>query len=486
MFLLREAAYNGFPSVKRREEVTMPRRSGFRDSKERLVVPNEIGPDQNCSCAALTAIRPIIATDIEHLYTIGLSGGELIIVNSKGLLALFVKLQAEVKAVKADYPALKDDNAFVLWVSEAYLLGDRNKAFAGITGGPGDKTVDAAYTDERNGVIQLVQGKYHIADANDDLDLLKFAKVAADFWRPEFAKDLKVAGPGAKKHLLVAHKALHGKDGGTMNVKMYFATTGRVTPKCQKAAKRMVAKHGRTDLEVLDRPGVLGILAEWLEGASPPLPEMEIGVDGPHTLIHQERNTSLQGWIFTTTADELIRLFGRAEERLFARNVRGFLGTDGTINREISRTALKNPEHFWFLNNGITIVADEVEKRESGKQTRMHMKNPQVVNGQQTVRALVHAGRNTSRVLVRLIRLESPSAKEGMIGLVGDVVRATNRQNAIKAADLMSNDPEQVRLERELRKLNYAYERKRQTSTEFTQIAFISAVSACMYQSIRC
>jgi small-conductance mechanosensitive channel len=91
------------------------------------------------------------------------------------------------------------------------------------------------------------------------------------------------------------------------------------------------------------------------------------------------------------------------------------------------------------------------------------MWNPQVVNGQQTVRALAKADTNSSRVLVRLIRLERPAAKEGIVGLVGKVVRATNRQNAIKPADLMANDAEQVRIERELRKLDYAYERKGKT-----------------------
>jgi hypothetical protein len=102
----------------------------------------------------------------------------------------------------------------------------------------------------------------------------------------------------------------------------------------------------------------------------------------------------------------------------------------------------------------------------------MQMRNPQVVNGQQTVRTLVAAGRNDAKVLVRLIRLEQQGADRGIVGLVGEVVRATNRQNAIKQADLMANDAEQVRIEREFRKRNYAYERKRQDVKEFAEKAF--------------
>ena len=158
-----------------------------------------------------------------------------------------------------------------------------------------------------------------------------------------------------------------------------------------------------------------------------------------------------------------------AGERLFARNVRGYLGGDTSINREIRSTARKNPGRFWFLNNGITIVADGAKKSDSGKRAWMEMRNPQVVNGQQTIRTLAASNAKGCQVLVRVVVLgEQQTAEEGVVGLVGEVVRATNRQNSIKQADLMANDPEQVRIERELRKLNYAYERKREAGKEFT------------------
>jgi len=379
-------------------------------------------------------------------------------------------LQKEVERVRSEHFPLKDDNAFVLWFAEAYLIGDRNRAFDGIIGGPGDKTVDAVYVDERNRTIQLVQGKYHRAGARDDSELYKFAKRASDFWNADFGEELKHAGPGARKQLQEAYRILHGSGKADFQLKLYFASTGRITPKSHKKAKQISAASGNTKLEVLDRPAILALFSDWLEGSSPPLPELEIAVDGPHTIMHQEGR--LQGWIFTTTAQEVLRLYKIAGERLFARNVRGYLGGDTSINREITRSANKNPDRFWFLNNGITIVADHAEKRDSGKQMRMQMRNPQVVNGQQTVRALAAAGPNQSRVLVRLIRLEQPSATKGIVGLVGEVVRATNRQNAIKQADLMANDAEQVRIEREFRKLNYAYERKRQDPKEFAEKSF--------------
>ena len=50
--------------------------------------------------------------------------------------------------------------------------------------------------------------------------------------------------------------------------------------------------------------------------------------------------------------------------------------------------------------------------------------------------------------------------------LVSRIVRASNSQNQILNSDLISNDQHQVRLERELRNLNYLYIRKRESKGE--------------------
>lgn len=374
-----------------------------------------------------------------------------------------------IRDVKTEHFHLKDDNAFVVWFAEAYVVGERGKAFEGVTGSPGDQKVDAVYIDGVNRIVQLVQGKYHQSDGNDDAELVGFAERARDFWDRNSDKKWEQAGSGAKRKLLEAHTALHGKAKGGYKLKMYFATTGRVTEKRQRKAKQIAAAAGNTELEVLDKRAILRLLSAWLGGWAPPLPGMNLGIDGPYTLMHEDGHEGLKAWVFSTTSQEVCRLYKIAGERLFARNVRGYLGGDTSINREIRGTAKKNPGRFWFLNNGITIVADGAEKSDSGKRAWMEMRNPQVVNGQQTIRTLAASNAKGCEVLVRVVVLgEQQTAEEGVVGLVGEVVRATNRQNSIKQADLMANDPEQVRIEREFRKLNYAYERKREAGKEFT------------------
>jgi hypothetical protein len=384
------------------------------------------------------------------------------------------RLNQEVKQIRSKHPSLQPDNAFVLWFVDAYLAGDGHNAFESIIGGKNDKTVDAVYVDQRNRMIHLVQCKYYQAYANHDLYLDEFAKRAGDFRDANFGEELKGAGAGAKKKLQEVHRLLHGA-GNDYKLKLYFVTTAGITSKREKIAKKLVARSPNTELEVLDRVRVLTLLENWLVGCSLPLPELEIAVHGKDTLNHQNGHNGLDGWIFTTTSHEVKSLFEKAEERLFARNVRGYLGIDvSKINKAIEKTATRQPELFWFLNNGITIIADKVEKRDSGGKVRMHMWNPQVVNGQQTVRTLSGAVPNSSTVLVRLIRLAKPEAELGITGVVGQVVSATNRQNPIKQADLMANDAEQVRIEREFRSRKYAFARKKQDPKEFNQKAYLS------------
>lgn len=61
------------------------------------------------------------------------------------------------------------------------------------------------------------------------------------------------------------------------------------------------------------------------------------------------------------SGDAVAEMYELAGIRLFARNVRGFLGNT-EINRGMEQTLRKEPEHFWYYNNGVTIVCDDASK----------------------------------------------------------------------------------------------------------------------------
>ncbi|MBZ0318155.1 MAG: AIPR family protein [Anaerolineae bacterium] len=117
-------------------------------------------------------------------------------------------------------------------------------------------------------------------------------------------------------------------------------------------------------------------------------------------------------------------------ENMFEANVRDYQGAN-PINAEISQT-LKNTSlnaDFWWLNNGVTIVADRITRRGEG----LYIENPEIVNGLQTSYTIHEHFSNggslsddSRHILVRIIQLDQTHEY-----LRDHVIRATNSQTPI-------------------------------------------------------
>jgi len=148
--------------------------------------------------------------------------------------------------------------------------------------------------------------------------------------------------------------------------------------------------------------------------------------------------------------------------KFLQKNVREYVG-DTRINKEIQKSFLGAADWFWYKHNGIIIFADSVSIPPD--EDRLIMRNPQIVNGGQTLTTLYEAydrsGRkdSTAEVLVRAYRLpyERTETYERSI----EIIKGLNSQNAIRSSDLHSTDPRQVRLQFLLGELGYKYLRKR-------------------------
>jgi hypothetical protein len=161
-----------------------------------------------------------------------------------------------------------------------------------------------------------------------------------------------------------------------------------------------------------------------------------------------------QAYYGQINAAELATWYGQYGDRLFARNIRKALGTTEP-NRQISDTARDTPEHFWYFNNGVTVLCQTVIKKPLGGAGKgsavLDCRGASIVNGAQTAAALANAAQvaldsvKRATALVRFISLENcPS------GFAAAVTRATNVQNRIEHRDFASLDPVQERLRREL------------------------------------
>ncbi len=389
-------------------------------------------------------------------------------------------LRAEVRETQDNHPAWTLDNAFVHWFLRAFLVADDETAAKAVTGVSHDKGVDALFIDDDAAKVFVLQGKYHQSEkaVNENRsDVLAFAKLAQTVVSPEgqFAIYRKNIAPLVGAKLDQARQRIRRRGYG---LHLYYVTSGSCSSPLKDEAESEIAQtNGRVDLSILDRRDILALLSDYLRGAAPPVPFLDLkinasGVVGSDGVIQRfDERTGIESWILTMSGKDAGGLYETAKDRLFARNIRGFLG-DTAINEGMHATLTREAEHFWYFNNGITIVCNSARKTAERGEAVLRVSNPQVINGQRTTRMLHQTPQKGAAVLLRVISI--PRDKTGgeakFEQLVSNIVAATNWQNAILPSDLRSNDTRQVNLERELARLRYHYIRKRQTKAEAKKI----------------
>lgn len=151
---------------------------------------------------------------------------------------------------------------------------------------------------------------------------------------------------------------------------------------------------------------------------------------------------------FLTEEDQSIR------ESLFESNIRHFQGAVD-VNEKIRKTIQTElDEDFWWLNNGITIIADNP----SLVGTTLSLDNVQIVNGLQTSYSIFlhHSGdsNDTRSVLVKVIINENKAT-------IDHIIASTNSQNPVSPSLLRATDEIQRDIELFFLNLGYFYDRRK-------------------------
>jgi hypothetical protein len=147
---------------------------------------------------------------------------------------------------------------------------------------------------------------------------------------------------------------------------------------------------------------------------------------------------------------------GSVLTRIFEANVRAYQG-EVEVNREIA-ASLANPTtgvDFWWLNNGVTIVADQAQFMNN----RLTIENPLIVNGLQTSHELHNfaaklPSTDARTILVRVI-VEQDRVKRD------EIIRATNRQTNVQHSSFRATEPIHREIEDYLKTLGYFYDRRK-------------------------
>jgi hypothetical protein len=226
------------------------------------------------------------------------------------------------------------------------------------------------------------------------------------------------------------------------------------------------------DFLTIDRFALDSVIYDVEHGYVPYTGKRALGIEGGRYIENTPETSSVYSVVCTVRVNELLDWFkSSADVDLFLqKNIREYQGETG-INKKIGKSYAESPAWFWYKHNGVIIFADSVFVDKAN--VRLVLRNPQVVNGGQTLKALFSVYNRTGKkdsdatVLIRAYRLpyEDTSIYQKSI----DIISALNSQNPIRPSDLRSTDPRQVKLEEHFRQLSYVYYRKRSMENRVTR-----------------
>lgn len=153
----------------------------------------------------------------------------------------------------------------------------------------------------------------------------------------------------------------------------------------------------------------------------------------------------------------------KGSDLIFYSNIRNYLNSTN-INSGIRKTIETDPKSFWYYNNGITVVCDELVDNNQ----ELVVTAPQIVNGCQTAKSIFATYKkvahqtpedilNDGHILIRFIKIKRSLSDVDKKQFRDDVTRYTNSQNAVKGLDFYSLDQFQRDLKEQFEKNNYYY-----------------------------
>lgn len=163
------------------------------------------------------------------------------------------------------------------------------------------------------------------------------------------------------------------------------------------------------------------------------------------------REMPFEAWQGTVAIRDIARWYGEHGDALYEQNVRKSLGIT-RINSGIKETLLKDPQNFWYFNNGVTVLCDHIQPNYLGRRwgsepVVLTLRGVSVVNGAQTVTAISEAmaqdpdTADEADVTVRVFSLG-----EDRPTYAKRITETTNTQNDVSERDFIALEPAQAEI----------------------------------------
>jgi len=350
------------------------------------------------------------------------------------------------------HPSDQEEAAFLSRALAALVVKklageDPKVAGAAVVDGYNDGGIDAIHFDAKTDTLILVQAKWSKSGnaSINEIASNKFTNGVRDLLTDKFDRfDAKVRAKESEvRSVLYSERAIR--------LRLVTVHTGSQKPPLHatKSIDDLVSELNVAvpiaSYEDYDQAGVYGLITS--ETADPKI-KLQIAlhdwgqVDQPYLAYYGRANVT-----------EVAQWWREYRSFLFTQNLRLYY-TNSSVNNAIQRTLAENPENFWYFNNGITVICDDVDKSLVGSPGRtiglFNCEGVSVVNGAQTVGSIgtivgsavsPESEFANSFVPVRIISLSRTSPEFGR-----QITRAANLQNAVGNREFAAMDPLQHRL----------------------------------------
>lgn len=328
-----------------------------------------------------------------------------------------------------------------------------------LTDGPDDGEIDAVYIE--NNSVHIFTFKY-----TDQFELSKKNYPGSELEQFALHVDLFISGNLNKKIINTAvwdkYQEVKSLTSRKIDFKIYVVSN-KLEPTGSSRVKleEIIEKFKGVEKPIyVDQDKLVEIL----------LAEKSIKINGSFHFLDKKYFDKSDGGIKTIigiiTANDLINLIKSkndemlVNENIFNENVRVYK-PNHRINKEIIESAKsKRNFEFFYLNNGITILCEEIDYLPNTRSPLVELTNLQIINGGQTSHSLFEVYKSDPEKLedIELLVRICVAKKDNPIS--SKISETTNSQIPVATRDLRSNDYIQKKLKIDFETLGYCYETK--------------------------
>ena len=312
--------------------------------------------------------------------------------------------------------------------------------------GSHDGGMDGIYVDEEYAVMHVFQIKSG-ANLGDNI----LAKFINDYRNLFVFGNLTQLPLNTKVNKAFETYQALAQAGRAIETQLHFVFGGEITPQNRDIAKRHLDANER--LSIYDRNDLYQQIESLIAENRKRKPvdfsfmaqKSNIAFKSDPQALISFQIQNVKAINFRLAALDLCQLLDKEKainqriDSVFSDNIRGFLDYNKT-NKKIRETLESDyAEYFPFLNNGITVIAEQVKipKEMQAGLYPIETKNPVIVNGLQTTHVIYEVYKKNAidlenvYVLVRLYETTDPE-------LVSKITDATNTQSPINFRDKIS------------------------------------------------